>query len=147
MNVKNGFTLIEMLIVLAILSILTAVAYPSYAGHVVRTKRTEGQFALIDAMQQQERYRLQHSTYAEFASAEDAEALGFRWWSGATAAASMYQLEAHACPGRSIAECVALRASPGTAKVDSRFRDAECGALTLDSVGVHAAEGAGRCWP
>ena len=148
MNVKRGFTLIEMLVVLAILAILAAMAYPSYAGHVVRTRRAEGQIALIEAMQQQERYRLQHNTYVAFSSSSgEGEAQGFRWWSGNGAALSVYELDAHACPGQALADCVELRATPGTAKVDSRFRDPECGALTLDSLGVHAAEGSGRCWP
>jgi type IV pilus assembly protein PilE len=148
MNAKRGFTLIEMLVVLAILAILAAVAYPNYAGHVVRTKRTEGQIALIEAMQQQERYHLQYNTYAEFSSSSEGAATpGFRWWSGASAAVSMYELDAHACPGRDIADCVEVRASPGTARVDGRFHDAECGALTLDSLGVQGSERSGRCWP
>jgi type IV pilus assembly protein PilE len=151
MQVKPGFTLIEMLVVLAILCILAAAAYPSYTGYMVRTRRTEGQIALIEAMQQQERYRLQHNTYAEYSSedagADGGPAQGFRWWSGSTAAASAYELDAHACPGQDIATCVEVRARPGTGKVDGRFRDPDCGALTLDSVGVRAAQGSGRCWP
>ncbi|WP_229411062.1 MULTISPECIES: type IV pilin protein [unclassified Massilia] len=141
---QRGFTLIEMLVVMVILAILAATAYPSYAGHVVRTRRTEAQIALIEAIHQQERYRLQHNSYAEFSS-EDAQ--GFRWWSAATAGASAYELDAHACTGQDIADCVVVRARPGTVKVDSRFRDPDCGALSLDSYGVHAAEGSGRCWP
>jgi type IV pilus assembly protein PilE len=151
MQVRRGFTLIEMLVVLAILTILAAAAWPSYAGYIVRTRRTEGQIALIEAMQQQERYRLQHNRYAEYSSgdegADGVAAQGFRWWSGASAAASAYELDARACPGQDIATCVELRARPGTDKVDSRFRDPECGALTLDSAGVRAAQGTGRCWP
>jgi type IV pilus assembly protein PilE len=148
MNMKRGFTLIEMLVVLVILSILAGIAYPSYAKHVVRTRRTEGQIALIEAMQQQERYYQQHNSYVAFTSAGgEAEAQGFRWWSGNSAAVSVYELDAHACPGRDLADCVEVRATPGTAKVDGRFRDPECGALTLDSFGVHASEGTGRCWP
>jgi type IV pilus assembly protein PilE len=147
MKVQRGFTLVEMLAVLLILSILAAVAYPSYAGHVTRTRRTEGQIALIEAMQQQERYRLQHNSYAEFSSGAEAGALGLRWWSGPSAAVSAYELDAHACAGQDIADCVEVRARPGTDKVDGRFRDPDCGALTLDSLGVHAAQGKGRCWP
>jgi type IV pilus assembly protein PilE len=148
MTMKRGFTLIEMLVVLVILSILASVAYPSYSRHVARTRRTEGQIALIEAMQQQERYYQQHNTYAAFSSdGGDTEAQGFRWWSGNSAAVSIYELDAHACAGQDLADCVEVRATPGTAKVDSRFRDPECGALTLDSLGVHAAEGRGRCWP
>jgi type IV pilus assembly protein PilE len=147
MNMKRGFTLIEVLVVLVILSVLAALAYPSYAGHITRTRRTEGQIALIEAMQQQERYHLQHNSYVEFSSSADAEALGLRWWSGTSAAVSAYELDAHACAGQDIADCVEVRARPGTDKVDSRFHDPECGALTLDSLGAHASQGAGRCWP
>jgi type IV pilus assembly protein PilE len=147
MNVQRGFTLIEMLMVLLILSILAAAAYPSYAGHITRSRRIEGQIALIEAMQQQERYHMQHNSYVEFSSTADAGALGFRWWSGASAAASAYELDAHACAGQDIADCVEVRARPGTEKVDSSFRDPECGALTIDSLGVHGSEQNGRCWP
>jgi type IV pilus assembly protein PilE len=144
---QRGFTLIEMLVVMVILAILAATAYPSYAGHVVRTRRTEAQIALIEAIHQQERYRLQHNSYAAYPSDEGEAPPGFLRWSGATAAASFYEIDAHACPGQDIATCVMVRARPGTARVDSRFRDPDCGALTLDSTGVHAAEGKGRCWP
>jgi type IV pilus assembly protein PilE len=152
MNMKRGFTLIEMLVVLVILSIVAGMAYPSYSRHVARARRTEGQIDLIETMQQQERYYQQHNSYIAFTSADadaaaNAAAQGLRWWSGASAAVSVYELDAHACPGRDLADCVEVRATPGTAKVDSRFRDPECGALTLDSYGVHASEGTGRCWP
>lgn len=146
-----GFTLLEMLIVLAILSILGALAYPNYAGYIVRTKRAEGQFALIEAMQAQERYRMRHNGYTAFAAdgMPDEDAGAFRWWSGAAAASSHYELDAYACPGMEIADCVEVRARPGTARVDARFRDPDCGALTLDSQGRQGAQAANgaRCWP
>jgi len=152
----QGFTLVEMLIVVAIMAILASVAWPGYAGYVVRTRRTEGQIALIEAMQRQERYFSRHNTYIAFsAAADDPEAAAIPWWSGATAAASAYELDADACPGRTLADCVEIRARPGTTRVDGKFRDPDCGALTLDSFGSQGAQGAqagqggatGRCWP
>ena len=146
-NRDGGFTLVELMIVVAIVGILGTLAYPAYAGYIVRTRRTEGQVALIEAMQRQERYRVQHNTYVEF-SADEHGADGFTWWSGATASASAYELDARACPGRDIAACVVVRARPGTARVDVRFRDPDCGVLTLDSTGRQGAESTGaRCWP
>ena len=41
MNRHTGFTLVEVLVVVAILSILTAIAWPGYARHVVKARRTE----------------------------------------------------------------------------------------------------------
>lgn len=147
-----AFTLIEVLVVLAIFSILGAIAYPNYASYIVRSKRTEGQIALIEAIQQQERHRALHRRYTAFAADDpDAEGAGFRWWSGAAAASSNYELDAHACAGADIADCVEVRARPGTARVDARFRDPDCGALTLDSLGRQGAQGTrdngARCWP
>jgi type IV pilus assembly protein PilE len=150
MNRRAGFTLIEVLIVMAIFAILASLAYPHFAGALVRTKRTEGQVALIEALQRQERYYSQHNSYLAFsADAEDEAAAAEHWWSGASPASSAYELDARACPGQTLAECVEIRARPGTVRVDGRFRDPDCGALTLDSVGRQGAQGSttARCWP
>jgi type IV pilus assembly protein PilE len=154
MHRQRGFTLIEVLIVLAILAILGALAYPNYARSIVRTRRVEGQAALIDIMQREELYRARHHAYAAFSrdEAPPPEA-GIRPWSGQSAAASSYEIEGAPCAGEAIADCIELRARPGTDRVDARFRDPACGVLMLDSRGRQAAGGeaangaATRCWP
>jgi len=145
----TGFTLIEALGVLAVLGILAAVAYPSYQRQMVKTRRTQAQLALLETMQRQEQYRALHRSYAAFSSASAATADGrFRWWVGASPSSSAYELDAYACPGQDIAQCVVVRARPGTARVDSRFRDPDCGALTFSSNGEQAASGPSeKCWP
>jgi type IV pilus assembly protein PilE len=143
----KGFTLVEVMVVLVILAVLGALAYPTYAGYIRKSRRVEGQVALIDAMQQEERYYSQHNSYAPF-SADDPEPGPMRWWSGSVAAGSAYELDAYACPGQGIGECVELRARPGTQRVDARFRDPECATLTLDSTGRQASSGTlAQCWP
>ncbi|RDH82586.1 MAG: hypothetical protein DIZ80_09890 [endosymbiont of Galathealinum brachiosum] len=60
----NGFTLIEVLIVVAIVGILASVVIPSYQEFVLETKRTDGKAALLDMGDRQERYYSQNNTYA-----------------------------------------------------------------------------------
>lgn len=47
MNDKYGFTLIELMIVVAIIAILASIAYPSYQDHVRKTKRTDAQAEML----------------------------------------------------------------------------------------------------
>ncbi|MGI0119476.1 type IV pilin protein [Zooshikella sp. RANM57] len=55
MNKKNGFSLIELMIVVAIIAIIAAIAYPSYQNHVLRTRRADAQAALMQMSQAMER--------------------------------------------------------------------------------------------
>lgn len=148
-----GFSLIELLAVLAIVGLLLTLALPAYHGHVVRAKRVQGQSALLRLMQQQERYYTQNNQYLAFNSASQApQAQQFKWWSGdgpvGSAGGSAYEIEAVACPDLGIGQCVLLRALPGTAKVDPQFHDPECGVLSLNSMGQRGSSGpASRCWP
>ena len=145
-----GFSLIELLSALAIMSLLLALAVPAYQGHLVRAKRVQGQAALLRLMQQQERYYSQNNHYLAFSSASPAsQAQQFPWWSGeGGAVGSAYEIEALACPGLAIGQCVLLRALPGTSKVDAQFQDADCGVLSLSSTGQRGSSGpASHCWP
>jgi type IV pilus assembly protein PilE len=146
MSRPRGFTLVEMLIVLLILAILASVAWPGYTGSLTKMRRMEGKVALIGAMQRQEQHHALYHTYVAFSQAEPVA--GLPWWSGSGAAVSFYELDAEACPGSELRDCVRLRARPGTANVDARFLDPECGTLTLDSRGGQGASGtSNRCWP
>ena len=64
----RGFSLIELMIVVAIVAILASVAYPSYRDSVLKGRRGEARAALAELMQQQERYMTQHNKYLTFSA-------------------------------------------------------------------------------
>lgn len=64
MNKKvNGFTLIEVMIVVAIVGILAAVAIPSYLDSLRKSRRSDATTSLTRIQLAQETYRLNHATY------------------------------------------------------------------------------------
>ena len=60
---KQGYTLIEVLIVMAIAGILASIAYPSYQDYVTRARRSDGQSALLDLGNRMEDYYLDQKSY------------------------------------------------------------------------------------
>lgn len=61
---SKGFTLVELMITVVIVSILAAVAYPSYKKHIVKTRRSAAQSHLLDVSQYQQQYLLDARAYA-----------------------------------------------------------------------------------
>jgi len=59
----RGVTLMELMIVVVVLGILTAIAYPNYRQYAARAKRTEARAALLQIATNQERFYLQNNTY------------------------------------------------------------------------------------
>lgn len=63
MKISQGFTLVEMMIVVAILGIVAAIAYPSYKEQVHKSNRADAKVALNDAAQQLQRCFTAYNTY------------------------------------------------------------------------------------
>ncbi|SDO80576.1 type IV pilin protein [Pseudomonas jinjuensis] len=61
---RKGFTLIELMIAVAIVAILAMVAYPSYQQYVIRGKRAAAQAEMMDIANRQQQYLLANRTYA-----------------------------------------------------------------------------------
>jgi len=59
----RGVTLLELMIVVVIIGIMAAIAYPNYRDFAARAKRNEAKAILLEIAQNQERFYLQNSTY------------------------------------------------------------------------------------
>ncbi|MGJ7492109.1 type IV pilin protein [Variovorax sp. ZT4R33] len=131
----RGFTLIELMIVVAVLAILAAIAYPSYMDSVRKGWRAEARAALMQEMQQQERFYTQVSSYRTPVFKAD---------SGDTPGDGKYTLEASGCDGATdVRRCVTL-----TARLKDGFTDPRVGEISINSRGEKSCSGDDqeRCW-
>ena len=143
-----GFTLIELMIVVALVGVLASVAYPSYREYVNKSRRAEARVALMETLQQQERYMSQHNTYLAF-SENPAQDTGvpFRRYSGESASSAAFRIGAEsatgACAGQTIANCVVVFAKPHPAGSDPAITK-----MSIASTGVKGCEGSNTkaCW-
>lgn len=136
-----GFTLIELMIVLAIMGILLAVVVPSYSDSVRKSRRADAMKELMELGARQERFYAQNSTYT--IEIELNSGLGIV--DGETSSGGYYTLSAEACSvAQPITRCYLLKATP----IGSQLKDTACGTLSLDRLGVRQATGTlgDKCW-
>lgn len=65
-NVQKGFTLLELMIAVAILGILTLITYPSYKTYIRRVRLSEVRTTLLHNAQTMERYYRQKGTFENY---------------------------------------------------------------------------------
>ncbi len=142
---QRGITLLELMIVVVIVAIISAFAYPSYMQFVVNTKRTAGTSALLRIADRQQQFFMDNKSYAA-----DLTALGFAANplvlsdDGMTAAAA----DADAAYSISLSAVTATTFTATAAPLHGQLsRDTDCGSLTLDQAGSRGNSGGGdKCW-
>lgn len=127
-----GFTLIELMIVVAIIGILAAVAYPSYTDSVARSNRSEGQRELLRIANLQEQFYMDNRSYTT-----DMTALGLNA-SPFVTENDHYAISATTSDGGN-AFTLTAKASTAQAKIDL----SACGSLTVTDGGEKAPA---ACW-
>lgn len=62
---RGGFTLIELMITVAVIAILAAIALPSYTQYVIRSKRSAAQAQMMDIANRQQQFLIANRSYAD----------------------------------------------------------------------------------
>lgn len=137
-RIERGFTLVELMIVVAIVAILAAVAIPAYSDYLMKGRRTDGRSALLDTAGRLERY---YSEYARYTTA-----VGSNVCAPIVSAESpekYYSLTSTA-PVCTDSTFLLTAAPQGAQSTD------KCGSLTLTHVQVKGVSGgtlaASSCW-
>ncbi len=124
-NDQRGVTLIELMIVVALIAILASYAYPGYQRFVAETNRAEGQAFLLDLMSRQQRYFSENNTY----TADPADlGLAANPDGSVDAPGGNYSVTMAACDADGLTACVQL-----VAAARNRQLAAQDGDLLLDS--------------
>jgi type IV pilus assembly protein PilE len=126
---KAGFTLIEVMITVAIVGIIAAIAYPSYTQYVGKSARSEGQAAVMKIANLQEQYYLDNRVYAtdmtKLGLAANPFVTEHGHYSVASAGTSSFTITA-------------------TAKGIQASRDSDCPTITMTDAGVKGPKA--ECW-
>ncbi|MDQ0589714.1 type IV pilin protein [Variovorax paradoxus] len=133
----RGFTLIELMVTVAIVAILAAIAYPSYTSYIVRSNRSAAQGYMLELSNLQQRYLLDARTYAATLTALNS--------SVPSHVSSNYTVTTPLKTGTTLPGFTVTATPIGS----QLARDTVCGTLTIDEAGTKTASGSNGvagCW-
>jgi len=129
-SVSRGFTLIELMITVAIVAILATVAYPSYTQYVMKSRRADGRALLLQAASKMQRYGNENN--------------------GSVADATLTKLQLSETSERGYYQLsIVSKGADGTYKVQVEPQGAQasdaCGTLSIDDAGTRTPND-DKCW-
>lgn len=128
-----GWSLIELLVVVAVLAVLTLAATPGYRAAMLRAHRTEATAALLALAAAQERFHLQHHAYSTELEAAPPEGLGLQ----PVTPSGRYSIAITAADASTF---VATATAQGT-----QARDTQCAEFGIAATGARTATNQ-DCW-
>lgn len=137
---QRGFTLTEIMIVVAIIGIIAAFAYPSYVEQIRKSKRSDAKIALQQIAQRQETHFVKNYTYADKLSV-----LGF-----SADTIPSQENDYNITISAATATSYTIQATPASSS--GQVKDTKCASFTLDHMGRKVAkDSAGtvttdKCW-
>lgn len=136
-----GFTLIELMIVVAIIGILASIAYPAYQEYVTRAKRADGKAGLLNLQLAQEKYRANCPQYAD----------GIHATTFTCVAGGAHNLvgSTDSPDGKYTLTITAGSATSYTITATPTFTDAKCNVLGINQAGTQTVTGTdsvANCW-
>lgn len=130
---SSGFTLIELMIVVAIIGILAAVAVPAYSSYVIKGKRSDAMVELLKAQVAQEKYRSSHTSYGSLVD------IGSSTTATYTSPGGYYTIAISGTPDATTYTITATPLSP--------FSDSTCGTFAINQSGPYYTRYANAdCW-
>ena len=126
----RGFTVVELMIVVAIIGILSAIALPAYQQYILRANRADAQAILMETAQYMERYFTTNNSYVDAPLLSNVSPKG-------SGGAAKYNISFDGDP---TATTYTLQAVPAGGQADDA-----CGTLTVSNTGATDADEAG-CW-
>jgi type IV pilus assembly protein PilE len=148
MKKQTGFSLIELMVVVAIVAIIASVAIPSYRQYVMRAKRADAKTALLRLAGNQERFYLQNNTYASQALMDDPPPAGLGIDGTERGFYTLSMDPAATAGGYQDGYTATATVDAGGEQAD----DDDCVSFTVDQAGVRTAVDSGgadntdRCW-
>ncbi|KFN51579.1 hypothetical protein N790_04580 [Arenimonas malthae CC-JY-1] len=133
-NKERGFTLIELMIAVAIIAVLAGISYPAYIDYTTNTRRSVATACLTEMAQFMERYYTTNMSYVDADVPDlacEQELAGFYVF---------------AVVGEPTASAFSLSATPQNIQAS---RDTKCGTLGLNQIGAKTETGTGTvadCW-
>ncbi len=129
----RGVTLMELMIVVVIIGILTAIAYPNYRQYAARAKRNEAKSELLQISTLQERFYLQNNTYTT-----DMTNLGYPSASNNTSDSGSYNINVPTADANDYTAIATYNNSDAEAAI--------CSSFMIDGRGTKTSSPDTGCW-